>query len=424
MSDVANAPAPAPAAPAPAAAPPGEVVVNQNPVNAPQPVGSQAPDRPTGEVEGSPHRPPTRRETIQRAFDRAAAQEQEPRKPAAARPKIDKVTKVPEGEELNLRKPPAQQHREHGRFAKAPEEGSQSGQVGSQSGQQGQQGQQAAARANPLPETAPYREPPPRFSELSKNEWHAAPESVRGDVYRMAQEFSGAYQKYRADHETMNSIRHFHEMATQHGTTLDQALNNYVGMEQKLRQNPLAGFDQITNNLNLRTSDGRKITFRDICWHVVNSTPEQLAQIQNQNMSSAQSNQIGQLHKAVESLENNLRQMHYERQFGLTRSAVDEFADSPGHERFDELGDLIEQELRLGFTLEQAYARAARLRPPTGIARAAQTRNTPAQTRSDKSISGAPEAGPSNGQQSRHRSDKPVGRREAIENAIRRVNGA
>src|SRR3954465_14178043 len=104
--------------------------------------------------------------------------------------------------------------------------------------------------------------------------------------------------------------------------------------------------------------------------------------LQTQNATQAQSQQIGQLHQLVGTLAQSVQQMHYERQFGQTRSAVDQFADA--HPRFDELGDLIEQELRYGFSLEEAYQRADRFKPPTGNARAAQTRNPTAQTRSDK----------------------------------------
>jgi hypothetical protein len=107
--------------------------------------------------------------------------------------------------------------------------------------------------------------------------------------------------------------------------------------------------------------------------------------------------------------------MHTQQQFTYTRSAVDQFAET--HPRFDELGTLIEAELKFGFDLETAYRRAELLRPTP----AAQTRAPPAQTRTaDKSISGSPDVAPSNGAS---RSQKPVGRREAIGNAIRRVNG-
>jgi hypothetical protein len=114
-------------------------------------------------------------------------------------------------------------------------------------------------------------------------------------------------------------------------------------------------------------------------------------------------------------LKQHLAQMHTQQQFVYTRSQVDQFADS--HPRFDELGDLIEQELKFGFDLETAYRRAELFRPTT---HAAQTRTPSAQTRpADKSISGSPDVSPSNGAS---RSKKPVGRREAIQNAMR-ANG-
>jgi len=386
-------------------------VINQNPVGGSNPLGPQAPDKPEGS------RPDSSREAIQRAFDKAAktaeAKPEARAKPAMGHNNPPEETKK-EQPKLDLRQPP--QRGEGGKFAPRNAPGTQA----AESERVLQPGQQQAAHKQ-LPETAPYREPPPRFSEGGKSEWAAAPESVRGDVYRMHQEFEGAYKRYRGDHDEMNKIRHFHQMAQQHGTTLDRALDNYTTMERKLREDPLGGFDMITNNLGLKSSDGRPITFRDICWHVVNQTPEQLQLMQSRNAQQSSGHQIGALHQKIEGLESTLQQMHHAQQFTYTRSAVDQFADS--HPRFDELGDLIEQELAYGHDLQTAYARAALLRPESST-QAAQTRtsNAPAQTRSDKSISGAPES-PSNGA-ARKSGEKPVGRRDAIQNAIRRVNGA
>src|SRR5262245_9707835 len=107
---------------APSASPPAsnEVVVNQNPVSTPQPIGSQAPDKPVGDFEGSKHRPESRRESIQRAFDRAANA-----KPAEARMghnnPPEPMEKERPKESLNLKKRPDQQSQrergEHGHFA-------------------------------------------------------------------------------------------------------------------------------------------------------------------------------------------------------------------------------------------------------------------------------------------------------------------
>jgi hypothetical protein len=415
MSDVSIAPPPAapsstPAAPATPAPASNEAVINQNPVNAPAPLGSQAPEKPAGDNDRGKARPEHRRESIKRAFDKANADD----KPKTAKRGMGD-NNPPEA--MEREKPKVlPQHREQGRFARSPD-----GQTGMPMGTPGhaqpaQPGQQPGQPARQLPEGTPYRDPPQRMSERGKAEWAAAPESVRGEVHRMQQEFEGAYRKYRGDSAEMDTIRNFHQMAAQQGTTLQKALTNYVGMEQKLRSDLVGGLDVIVNNLNLRTADGRKITLPDVAYHILNQTPDQHKMVQTQNSQQAMSQQIGQLHQIVGTLAQNVQQMHHKEVFKDTRSGVDQFADT--HPGFDELGDLIQQEVELGFDLETAYQRAYRLRPP----QAAQTRSTPAQTRSNKSISGAPSGGPSNGQP--RKSDIKIGRRDAISNAFKRVNGS
>jgi hypothetical protein len=273
---------------------------------------------------------------------------------------------------------------------------------------------------NELPDTAPYREPPPRMAEHGRRDWAATPESVRGEMHRMHQEFGNAYQQLKPMADAFQPIAHFHQMAQQHGTTLEQALTNYTGMERKLRADVVAGLDMIVNNLGLKGENSQPITLRDIAYHVLSQSPDQLKQLQMGNQQAAAGHQIGALHQEIEGLKNALTQMHTQQQFVYTRSQVDVFADS--HPRFDELGTLIQAELQLGFDLESAYRRAELLRPAT---QAPQTRETSpaAQTRApaDRSISGSPGVTGSN--PAPRRNDKPVGRREAIANAIRRVNG-
>jgi hypothetical protein len=414
MSDVGVAPAPSPAS-----APASEVPINPTPTNTPQPVGPQAPQKPVGDVEGSPHRPESRREVIQKAFQRAEQERPKP-EPAKARmghnqppePMEREKPKSKPPEPIDLKKRPSDQperpRAEHGHFA--PRE------PVDKAAENSRPVAQPAQRVNPLPPHAPYRDPPPRMAEHAKAEWHAAPESVRGEVHRMHQEYARAYQAYRGDHEAMNVIRPYHEMAQQHGTTLDRALQNYVGMEHKLRNDLVGGLDVIINNLNLQTPEGRKLSLQDVAWHIVNQTPEQHQLLQSKNRMMAQSHQLQQAQERIAALENHAKQMQYVSHFHQTRAGVDQYAAT--HPRVDELADLITNEVTLGFDLDTAYRRAELLRPAT---HAAQTRTHTAQTRtSDRSISGAPD-GSSNG--TSRRSDKPVGRREAIANAMKRANG-
>ena len=418
MSDVGVAPAPTA----------NEVPVNPDPVNIPTPVGPQAPDKP---VDHKPeNRNDSRRDAIQKAFQRAEKAE-----PAKARmghnqppEPMERERTRPEKKDdrpgpIDLKKRPddqpkgePRQRAEHGHFA--PRDGAAQRVAPEQ--QPPLKGRHAA-----LPQHAPYREPPPRMADHAKAEWHGAPESVRGEVHRMHQEFSRAYEAYRGDHEEMNSIRHYHDMARQHGTSLQRALDNYTGMEHKLRNDVVGGLDLIINNLNLQTPEGRRLGLEDVAWHIVNQTPEQRQLLQSKNRAMAQSHQLQQAQQRIAALENEHKQMQYVARFHQTRAGVDQFAAT--HPRVDELAELIANEVSLGFDLDTAYRRAELLRPDTQAAQtrdgtqAAQTRNPTAQTRNDRSIYGAPNGGPGDG--SRRRGDKPVGRREAIANAMRRVNG-
>jgi hypothetical protein len=401
---------------------PNETVIEPNPVNVPNPVGSQAPDAPVEPQDGNRHRPESRREALERAYERAtnpqAAKPAEKPAPKAAEAKPGHNNPPEKTEPLDLKKRPADQPRgERGQFAPREPQGEQTGvQTGVQSRANGVQNSANAQRQ--LPEGTPYRDPPARMAEHAKRDWSTAPESVRGEFHRMTKEAGDMYRQYRGDFEAMEPIRHFQKMASEHGTTLERALTNYVSMEQKLRQDVVGGLDIIVNNLNLRTPQGQKLTLRDVAYHILNMSPDQHRLTQAQNAQTATSHQIGALHQEISGLKNALTQMHTAQQFTHTRSAVDQFADS--HPGFDELGDLIETELKFGFDLETAYRRAQLLRPTT---HAAQTRNPSAQTRpTDKSISGAPDVAPSNG--ASRRPEKKVGRREAIQNAINRVGGS
>jgi hypothetical protein len=270
-----------------------------------------------------------------------------------------------------------------------------------------------------LPSHAPYAAPPQRLAEHARREWDATPESVRGEIWRQQQEFAKAYQYYKDDHEAFKPIKHFHKMARDSGTDLQTALTNYVGIEQLIRKDPIAGFDHVMQNLDIKDPQtGRRLDIRDLAYTVLSQTPEQLRNTQMGNAQSATQHQLGTVLQKLERLENENKQMQYAQQFNYTRSAIDQFAET--HPRMDELGRVIEQELKFGFDLETAYRRAEALYPAT---HAAQTRAPSAQTRPDRSIHGNPDVAPSNGA-SRRPQKASASPREATLNAMRRMNGA
>ena len=169
--------------------------------------------------------------------------------------------------------------------------------------------------------------------------------------------------------------------------------------------------------MKLRSPDGQPIGIRDVAYHILNQTPDQHRLLQSQNTQMAQSHQLAQTQQRLAQLEQSMQQAYAQQQFVYSRSTVDQFADS--HPRFDELSDVIYQELAAGHSLDIAYRRAELLRPNP----AAQTRTPSAQTRpADRSISGAPDGGSMNGAS---RAKKPVPSiHDAVTNAVRQVRGA
>jgi hypothetical protein len=420
MTDVGLSGGAAPAVePAPAPVQ-GEIPIQQH-VDRPAPVDSPGPEK---------DRSASVRESVQRAFDRAGETKVTPKRGMGDNNPPEPMAK----EKLDLKKPPEKDDRpraDHGHFAPRVNEKQgtdpQQSPGGVQTNDRPAQNSTTAALAqngqrppiNPLPEYAPYREAPPRMADHAKAEWHRTPESVRGEVGRMHREMSEAYQKFKADHEEMNTIRNFQQMAREHGTTLQRAMTNYTTMERKLVSDPYGAFDMIVSNLNLRTPEGQKLTFRDLAYDYLSQSPEQHKLVQAQNAQSAQGYQLGALHQKVDAVANHLQQMQYQQAHSYTRSAVDQFADT--HPRFDELGPAIEQEIQFGFDLETAYRRADAFHPAT---HAAQTRQTTpsAQTRQhDKSISGAPSSGLSDRQRGNGKTTATA--REAVVNSVRAVLG-
>jgi hypothetical protein len=403
-----------------------EVPISSDQTQSPNPLSNQAPDK----------APPSRREAIQAAFDKATRQQDAKAKglhleakneapkrnppPAEAKAGHNRPPEPTEKEGINLKKRPDEQPRgERGQFApraaQTPPEKERTDNGSSNGAFQMREQKQPEQ----LPENTPFREPPQRMADHAKAEWARTPEPVRGEIHRMHKEFSDAYNQLRPVADAFQPIARYHQMAQQHGTTLERALHNYTSMEQKLRQDVVGGLDVIVNNLGMKSPDGQPIGLRDIAYHVLSQSPEQLRQVQMGNTQTAAGQQIGALHQEIEGLKSQLYQMHTAQQFSYTRAQVDQFAAS--HPRFDEIGAQIKNELDLGYDLETAYRRAELLQPAT---HAAQTREaTPsAQTRpADRSISGSPGgAAPA----ASRRSEKPVGRREAIEHAISRVRGA
>lgn len=418
----------------------GSVPIDPNQVNIPNPVGSQAPAKAGMSLAEA------RRASIQEAFRKSRDPEWQRSRPGPAQaakghnqPPEPTANEPPARRErgegqapFDLKKRPVEEPRrrrqQQGEAQTPPAAGPQRGDGGRFAPRQAQPpGGAQAPRSqqggytpanNPLPANDPHREPPPRMTEQAKSQWHTVPAPVRGEFVRMHREFAHAHQRYDTFKKiaaAYEPVRAYDSLARRQGTTLDRVLNNFTSIEHKLRSDPIGGLDLIVNNLNLQAPDGRRLGLRDVAWHVLNQSPEQLALLQQRNAQAAHAAQLAQMRQQQAALAQQQQRMQYENQFRQTRSGVDRFAET--HPRLDELGPVIERELKLGFGLEQAYQRACMLVPAARAAGGQQSQRQP-----DRSIHGAPSGGPSNGAQQRR--GKSVGRREAIANALAFVRGS
>lgn len=273
---------------------------------------------------------------------------------------------------------------------------------------QAAQGQPPAPTAPTATAAAPqgatganYAEPPPRFSNEGKAAWAAAPDAVKAEVHRAIGELEQGYHKHRAAAEAFAELREFDDMARQHGTSIKQALTRYTNFERAIHANPVAGLEQVVNNLGIRKADGTPLTLYDVAAHIMGRSPEQATAQQHSVIAQMQA-KIDQLEQASGQVMQRFQQTEYDR----TLSAVEEFAKSHPRILEEAVAEEVTFFLKSGRakTLPEAYQLAERLIPAPAQASpsAAQAVSPPVaeapkplNPAGQKSISGAPKAGQS-----------------------------
>lgn len=212
--------------------------------------------------------------------------------------------------------------------------------------------------------------PPARFTKAAQEAWAGVPETVRAEVARMETELVAGIEKYRAAYEP---VRQFDEMARQGGTTLDKALANFVGLENQMRRDPIAGTFQIFSNLGVDKAGAVRL---------VNAMAERLGLRRADGQGQAEAGQadprdqhiarlegqIQQLGGHVQHVGRSLQQQQQERLKGEVLNGVDAFAAQ--NPRFEELSSTIAEMLETKFAkdLPDAYAKAERMHGPLAAA--------------------------------------------------------
>lgn len=232
-----------------------------------------------------------------------------------------------------------------------------------------------------------FSEAPQRFSADAKAVWKDAPLPVRAEIHRMQTEMEQGIAKFKGDAEAYQQYREFDQNLKQQGQTFQQVFDRYIGIEQQLAENPLAGLDTICRNMGL--------DLRTVAARVLNQTPDE---------ASAESNRvINELRGQVQDLQKHLSgftQTYADRQAQEAERVVMEFAAQ--NPRFEELSGTVFSLMEKGLAkdLQEAFDKAVLWNPapppPAGPA-PAQTRTTevPAQTRekTQLSVSGGPAGG-------------------------------
>lgn len=276
-------------------------------------------------------------------------------------PPVELADEPDQAEPVEQQETAAQERDEHGRFkAKAADEA-------------------AETETEPKAETAPEAKPqtddtPPGLSDAAKAAWKDTPEAVRADVQRRFREMESGLQAYQQEY---GGLKEFAQLAKSHGTTLKDALANYVGIEKALASNPKEAFEHIAKNVGV---DLRQM---------FGAQPEgQQAQQDAQTIQGLRQ-ELAELRRGFQGFTQRYQQTQTQQREAETMKQVEAFAAQ--HPRFEELGGEIAEMLKTGYatSLEDAYAKAERLHPAPQPPEPAQTRKPVA----NLSVAGAPGSG-------------------------------
>jgi hypothetical protein len=122
------------------------------------------------------------------------------------------------------------------------------------------------------PETREIIEAPARLLPRSKELWKIVPHELRADLLRIEKEATAEMERHREAVSFREELKEYEGLAKRHGTSVKQALDNYVGIERKFSEDPSQGFKQLLGNMNMQPKDAIGHILR-----AYNVTPQALA---------------------------------------------------------------------------------------------------------------------------------------------------
>lgn len=247
----------------------------------------------------------------------------------------------------------------------------------------------------------PVHDAPARFSPDAKAAWANVPDAVKAEVRRAIGEMETGLGEYQKRFE---KLKPFDERAKREGTTVEAALQNYIGLAEGLRStDPRQQMETITRIFEFIGTTPQKFA----AW-ITGQKPDQV-QAQNDSTIAALRREIAELKQGFGAIKTDMQS----REEQAVQEHINQFAkDKP---RFQELRGTMSQLIQGGIAqdLQDAYEMAERLNPAAQPAAppppAAKPQPQPA---ANLSISGAPRTGSNPAQ------PKPV---TSIRDAIRRA---
>lgn len=265
--------------------------------------------------------------------------------------------------------------------------------------------QEAAVDAPQAQETAKAIVPDaPAWLNAEKQAWAAAPEPLKAEINRRVAEIEGGLEQYRKEFEP---LKPWADLAKRSNTTIPEALERYVAIDQLLTNDPVKGLEQVFK--------AARIDPRQYAAHILGQ-PADKVQAEQYQVVTALQNEIAALKQQLGNVSQTIEQ---QREAEAIRQ-VEAFAQK--NPRLEELWPVMEKLMaaELVSDPQAAYNEAEKLVPSqvSSAAKPAPARTqaaNPAPQKGQFSVTGAPGSG------SNPRPKAPSTARAALDDAFASV---
>lgn len=207
---------------------------------------------PQGEPPKEQAKPLSTRDAIAKAFDDQDAKAKEGEKPADDKGKVeDKAKAEPVKDEAKDAKQDKgdKSRSDDGKLAKSEQNTAE--QKADQSAADKPATERAGQADDRQSEGRKHTEPPARFLPEARTKWANVPNEVKAEIHRVSAEYETQIERSRPAVEAYESVKEYDEMAKAAGTTMKDAMRNYVEIDKLLLSNPAQGFARIMQSIGI-----------------------------------------------------------------------------------------------------------------------------------------------------------------------------